>query len=625
MRRLAVRRRTDIGTILLHWLVVITLVTSIATGLRIAADEPEHAWLLAFDRLLPKQVVWTGHLPAALILGALATAYVAYIMSARLFSRIQIDFVRMAGLFKTAQARWSAINVLLCWIFFAAMVAEFVTGAQLYFGQASYIVVQIHLLGTWIILACAPAHIATHWAIGGFLQLVRIFRPSGFASAPPLFDPMALVAELNSKVAELNSQVAHAKRDQMKAYRSGQKPPESGRPHMDDDPRGPHRPRGAGTTIQANPLVVALAAALLTVGVVLPADRAIQDRLYIPKIATTELPILDGDASDPVWLTVKPLTVWTAFGGNFAGKGETKIDVRAVHDGERVYFCFIWDDPTRSLKHLPLIKENDGWHVLQDRYDVADAHEYHEDKLAVLLTQADTIVPGDRTFHVGPTPLADKPATLSGRGLHYTRDPNASIEVWQWKASSSGQYGWIDQDRFGVPFASTPAQSEGRSPYRGGFIADPRGAKVYAMNFEPQLLGGYRQAVQPRRLPKNWKAVWEALGRVDLDPNHSESDGARWWMTEAESQPYSRGHDNQIPVGAIIPGLIVANPPNENVGEVRGAARWAAGRWILEASRSLKGGAVPITTGTRMRLAAFDHAQIHHTRHLRPIFLEVEQ
>jgi hypothetical protein len=30
-------------------------------------------------------------------------------------------------------------------------------------------------------------------------------------------------------------------------------------------------------------------------------------------------------------------------------------------------------------------------------------------------------------------------------------------------------------------------------------------------------------------------------------------------------------------------------------------------------------------TGTYMQLAAFDHAQIHHTRHLRPILLEVEQ
>jgi len=33
---------------------------------------------------------------------------------------------------------------------------------------------------------------------------------------------------------------------------------------------------------------------------------------------------------------------------------------------------------------------------------------------------------------------------------------------------------------------------------------------------------------------------------------------------------------------------------------------------------------VPIKTGVFMRVAAFDHSQIRHTRHVRPIRLEVE-
>jgi hypothetical protein len=622
MRRLSVRRRTDIGTILLHWLFVVTLVTSIGTGLRIAADEPECSWLLVFDYLLPKQIVWTGHMPAAVVLCALAAAYIAYLVSARLGSRVQIDHVRMAGLLRPGQARWSAINVLLYWAFFGAMVAEFITGAQLYFGQASDLVVRIHLVGTWIILAYVPAHIATQLAIGGVPQLLRIFRSSGLAAAAPPFDPIELVAQLKG-------QIASAQRGQTTPFRREQNPPQSDRPpvRIHDGPRGQRPPkRTRRSTVQANPLVVALAAAIVTVAFVLPVDWAVRDRVYIRKIAANELPVLDGEVSDAVWLSVKPLTVWTAFGGNFDGKGETKIDVRAVHDGERAYFCFIWDDPTRSLKHLPMIKRQDGWHVLQDHYDVADAHEYYEDKFAVLLTQFDVTVPGDHTFHVGPTPLADKPTTLSRRGLHYTTDSNAQVEVWQWKASSSGKYGWIDQSHFVLPVEPTTAQAEGRSAYRGGFIGDPHAAKVYGTNFETQPLGGYRQPVQPRRLPKNWRAMLEAMGRIDLDPNHSESAGARWWMTEAESEPYSLERDHQIPVGTVIPGLIITGSDSE-VGDLHGAARWSAGRWMLEASRSLKGdrdGEVPIMTGTYMRLAAFDHAQIHHTRHLRPILLEVE-
>jgi hypothetical protein len=33
---------------------------------------------------------------------------------------------------------------------------------------------------------------------------------------------------------------------------------------------------------------------------------------------------------------------------------------------------------------------------------------------------------------------------------------------------------------------------------------------------------------------------------------------------------------------------------------------------------------VPIESGVFMRVAAFDHSQIRHTRHVRPIRLEVE-
>ena len=58
----------------------------------------------------------------------------------------------------------------------------------------------------------------------------------------------------------------------------------------------------------------------------------------------------------------------TSEGGNFDGKGETRIEIRAVHDGTWAYFLFTWEDPTRSLKHLPLVKEVDGWHLLHDGY-----------------------------------------------------------------------------------------------------------------------------------------------------------------------------------------------------------------------------------------------------------------
>jgi hypothetical protein len=57
-------------------------------------------------------------------------------------------------------------------------------------------------------------------------------------------------------------------------------------------------------------------------------------------------------------------------------------------------------------------------------------------------------------------------------------------------------------------------------------------------------------------------------------------------------------------------------------------ARWASGRWSLEAVRRLDTGSsydTPITTGAYMRVSVFDHTQSRHTRHIRPIRLEVNR
>ena len=63
-----------------------------------------------------------------------------------------------------------------------------------------------------------------------------------------------------------------------------------------------------------------------------------------------------------------------------------RVDIRAVHDGTWAYFLFTWEDPTRSLKQLPLIKEVDGWHLLHNGFEAGDEHEFNEDKFSVLLT-----------------------------------------------------------------------------------------------------------------------------------------------------------------------------------------------------------------------------------------------
>jgi hypothetical protein len=215
---------------------------------------------------------------------------------------------------------------------------------------------------------------------------------------------------------------------------------------------------------------------------------------------------------------------------------------------------------------------------------------------------------------------------MTGRGLHFTGE--GYVDVWQWKATSTGPTGWMEDQHFGPPLEPTPMQVRNVVPYRGGFAPDP-GMPNYVDNFVVSTDGaadGY-QSVTPRRLPRDLAATTAAMGEVVLDPNLGENDGARWFMTEAESVPYSNEIDARIPVGTVLPGVIIAGEFSGDRADVRCAARWASGHWALEVVRRLDTHSqydVALASGVFMRVAAFDHNQIRHTRHVRPIRLEVE-
>jgi hypothetical protein len=185
----------------------------------------------------------------------------------------------------------------------------------------------------------------------------------------------------------------------------------------------------------------------------------------------------------------------------------------------------------------------------------------------------------------------------------------------------------MDDDHFGPPLQPTPMQASYAVPYRGGFAADP-GTANYSDNFVISAdATGDNRIVTPRRLPRDVAATTTAMGQIMLDPNVGESEGARWFMTEAESVPYAVELDRLIPVGTVLPGVIISGEFSGDRADVRCAARWASGHWALEVARRLDTNSqydVPIKSGVFMRVAAFDHSQIRHTRRVRPIRLEVD-
>jgi hypothetical protein len=624
------RRRTDYVTVILHWLLVAALGVAFLTGLRIATESPDRSWIDLLDSILPRDGVWGEHIEAALVLVAIAIAYPIFLLRSGLSRRVRLDALRVRGLFSGTERRLRGISLLLTWAFFAAMLVLIVSGGCLYFGWfADCEVAMAHWYASWAIPVFAGLHVALHFKIGGASQLLRIFRPERLPPPPARLDAVELltllVAQSDQSAAEPPAPTELPRPAAPASHAPGRRRVRPHEPVMrGGEPRAMRRPRHP--TLQANPFLVAAAVAITGASFFVASDWVTGDTLRIHRIASAAAPVLDGDTSDPVWRNIAPLSVMTTHGGNFDGTGETRIDIRAVHDGTWAYFLFTWQDPTRSLKQLPLIKEVDGWHLLHNGYERGDEHDYNEDKFSVLLTTSDVDLAGDHTFHAGPQPIANAPATMSGRGLHYTRGANIYADVWEWKATSDAM-GWMDDDHFGPPLAPTPLQVRHVVPYRGGFAPDP-GTVNYSENFAvPADLNGENPFVLPRRLPRDLVATRAAMGSISLDPNVSESDGARWFMTEAESAPFSPELDKTIPVGTVIPGVIISGEFSGDRADVRCAARWASGHWALEVARRLDTKSpydVRIRSGVYMRVAAFDHSQIRHTRHVKPIRLEVE-
>jgi cytochrome b subunit of formate dehydrogenase len=631
-------RRTDYGTIILHWLLAGATIVAFITGLRIATEAPDHEWLNKIDWVLPRAHVWTWHMPAAIVLVGVAVAYTIYVMRSGLSRRVAMDKIRLRGLFGRPQARKGSISILLHWLLFLAMLALIVSGGLLFFGvESGHLTMQIHWYATWIVPVFILLHVLTHYSIGGTSQLFRVIRPSALPPPPPKLDAVELLtmlveqterleeSEVPVRAAPPSAPTASPAMKRPDGIRTRGEPQGSG-----GGRRGPGKTnsRRRNATFQSNPFVVAIAVAITAGSAVVAADYFAEDSLTIHRIASADTPTLDGDTSDHIWRTVAPHEVMTNQGGNFDGTGESRVEIRAVHDGTWAYFLFTWDDPTRSLKQLPMVKKADGWYLMHNGYEVGDEHDYNEDKFSVLFTTLDVTLAGDRTFHASPQPMSDKPATMSGRGIHYTPGTDVYADVWQWKATNGGPTGWLDDDHFGPPAEPTPEQVSNTVPYRGGFAPDPGNANYkdnFVLDTEAMKLGN--RGVRPLRLPKDVVAMTAAMGDISLDPNMGESENARWFLMEADSVPYSAEADARIPVGTVLPGVVLSGDYSGDRADVRCAARWASGRWALEVARKLDTGSkydIPLKSGVYMRVSAFDHSQIRHTRHVRPIRLEVE-
>ena len=218
-----------------------------------------------------------------------------------------------------------------------------------------------------------------------------------------------------------------------------------------------------------------------------------------------------------MWNKARPVTIHTQQGENFGGPGESTVEVRAVHNGDKVFFAVKWSDPTRSLRRIPMIKKEDGWHVVDSRAGRMDVVDFYEDKLAIIFSDKPAIG-GAGVSNLGPAPLpADKPRPLNERGFHFTTD-GSFVDMWQWKASRGGMLGRVDDQYIGPPCDRARTRPAYKARYQGGYWNDP-GRAYLLVQLQVLRQGLSRARSRSSSLPKDWKKTQDQLGKISLDPN----------------------------------------------------------------------------------------------------------
>ena len=377
--------------------------------------------------------------------------------------------------------------------------------------------------------------------------------------------------------------------------------------------------------VRPKPLLIAAGVGVAVTAAVAATDWATRDTLVITRVEGE--PKLDGVLDEPLWNKARPVTIHTQQGENLGGSGESTVEVRAVQNGQKVFFAFRWSDPTRSLRRLPMIKKEDGWHVLDGRAGRMDVVDFYEDKLAIVFADKPALG-GAGVANLGPSPLpSGKPRPLNERGLHFTTD-GGYVDMWQWKASRGGMLGRVDDQYIGPPREPSADEAAYRARYQGGYWNDP-GRAYYSYNYKffPK---GYQGPLEVLRLPKDWKKTQDALGTINLDPNSSDDERGSWSININDTDPYSKEADARIPVGTVMPGVIISGNYEGDRADLTGGSRWKDGYWTLEVARPLKTGSkfdkdfVP-GKDLYMWVAVFDHVQTRHSRHPRPVRIVTQE
>jgi hypothetical protein len=554
--------RIDGPTFIFHWGLVVVLGVSLSTGLRIASDHAEGLAGIPSRLilwLLPEGRVIELHVTSSWLVTFVALAYGLFLHRSRLARRVALEGVHLRTLDRARRSPRRALDGV-AWSAVNRLLF------QLAFALIGVIAVTGWMLYNQTYLGASMYWVTTlhglaAWSIVGYvvLHVVTVVKVGTF----------------------------------WKMLRP--------------------RPR------HVLPGVLSACGTAVILGATYVAHKSIHPTL---RVAMVDAPLeLGSDGVREAWDATRPITIHTARGANLP-RGEVAVEVRAVHDGESIYFRFRWDDPQRSQKMTPLVKTSGGWRVLQFQLEINDESEYYEDKFAVILSHRPALASG--TVHLGQD-IIQGSHYRNPRGVHFTED-GGIVDLWHWKSVRSAGVtpGYIDDNHIGPPL---PPVAPG-TRHTGGYTQDPPSSPhPYVQNWvkvEPEAPLD-QTYVRPQYLPRDPR-VLERMGEIDLDP--TAHDEGIWHLNIEEVVPYDLALDD-YPIGAVLPGIVLVGTYEGDRADVLARASWTDGQWTLEAKRLLDTGskydvAFARDTDVFLWVSVFNYTQTRHSQHLHPIRVQLE-
>ncbi len=269
-------------------------------------------------------------------------------------------------------------------------------------------------------------------------------------------------------------------------------------------------------------------------------------------LVAQRIPAVDAGAADLAslpWNEATPLNIHLAGGAGFDA-GQTRVTLRALHDGEHLFVMAEWLDADENRRYLPWRKTPDGWGHMRSGPiggPQFDECRYYEDKFSLIFPT----VPDWRFDRVGCAAYCH---AGGGRAYGY-KGSNRLVDVWHWKATRTDPVGQADDKYWDkVDFE----------------------AKDVGRHGDPKRGGGYEKNVSedethPAFLPDDLAAVHGGI----IPTTHAVA------YTEAAAK--------ELPEDTVVPGIVASAFVGDR-GHIACKSRHHSGRWTVWMRRKLDTG-----------------------------------